>query len=349
MQSEQFQLHAQIEQRHWWFVARRQILADMVSRIAPAQSPIGHLTVQPPVLPGGGVPLDCPSQTVVQPPVEPGANKASGVDGEEKCPGGQPIVVDIGCGTGANLAALAGDYLCVGIDTSAEAIELARQRFPGITFVCGQAPRDVDRFLAKADVVLLTDVLEHVPVDRGLLAAIVEACRPGAKLLITVPADMRLWSPHDEVFGHFRRYTADSLAEIWSGLPVKPRLVSYFNTRLYPLVRAARSINRRRGKTSGAANTDFKIPARPVNWLLERIFAQESRRLLSCLDKNQPAFSYGVSLIAVLERQNSRIASASDWHGGEITNFAAKSSLTEIGAAAGGKAAASTTAEPAAL
>src|SRR5205085_3552858 len=97
-------------------------------------------------------------------------------------------------------------------------------------------------------------------------------------------------------FGHYRRYTAETLAEIWSGLPVRPRLLSYFNSRLYPLVRAARFINRRRGKASGVANTDFKIPMRPVNSLLERIFAQESGRLLSCLDQHRSAFNYGVSL-----------------------------------------------------
>ena len=50
------------------------------------------------------------------------------------------MIVDVGCGTGANIAAMAEDYTCVGIDPSREAIELARSRFPGGRFVCGPRP-----------------------------------------------------------------------------------------------------------------------------------------------------------------------------------------------------------------
>src|SRR5262245_26996147 len=107
MQSEQFRLHAQIEERHWWFVGRRRILRQLVRAVSP---PAGK---------------------------------------------SDSIVVDIGCGTGANPAALADEYRCVGIDTSSEAVELARQRFPDITFIRGEAPRDVAKWLARASVVLL--------------------------------------------------------------------------------------------------------------------------------------------------------------------------------------------------
>jgi len=260
MQSEQFQLHAQIEQRHWWFVARRRILRELVRGVSPA------------------------------------AGKRDS------------IVVDIGCGTGANLAALAGEYRCVGIDTSAEAIELAQRRFPGITFIHGQAPRDVAKWLARASVVLLTDVLEHVEDDRALLAKIVHACPPEAQILVTVPADMRLWSPHDSAFGHFRRYDTRQLSALWDQLPVQPRLLSYFNSRLYPLVRVARGISRRRGKASGDADTDFKMPPRPVNGILEALFAGERRHLLRSIDGRAKGYPRGVSLVAILQRQDVQAA-----------------------------------------
>jgi SAM-dependent methyltransferase len=257
MDSAQFQLHAQIEERHWWFVARRQILREMVRAIAP---PSGRR---------------------------------------------DQIVVDIGCGTGANLAALAGDYRCVGVDTSAEAIELAKARFSGITFLCGEAPEEIRPWLARADVVLLTDVLEHVFDDRGLLEPIIDVCSPGAKLVITVPADMRLWSPHDTAFGHFRRYDADTLTQVWAGLPVQQRLLTHFNRRLHPAVKFARTMNRVRGRCAGTANTDFRLPLGPVNRFLERIFAGESKHLLTAIDSNGAAYNRGVSLIAILERLES--------------------------------------------
>src|SRR5687768_9022062 len=93
MQSAQFDLHAQIELTHWWFIARRRIVRSLVERVVP------------------------PSQ--------------------------DSVIVDVGCGTGGNLADLAADYPCVGIDTSAQAIDLARQRFPSAQWLCGYAPGDL--------------------------------------------------------------------------------------------------------------------------------------------------------------------------------------------------------------
>jgi hypothetical protein len=165
----------------------------------------------------------------------------------------------------------------------------------------GMAPRDVADWLARADVVMLNDVLEHVPDDQALLASIVGACPAGCQVLLTVPADMRLWSPHDEAFGHYRRYDAATLAAVWELLPVHVRMLSYFNARLYPAVRAVREINRRRGRSGGEANTDFRLPPRPTNRLLTGVFAGEGRRLKRVLHRQARGYRRGVSLIAVLQ------------------------------------------------
>ncbi len=258
MRSPQFQLHAEIEQDHWWFVARREILRGIVREVLPAQ--------------------------------------------------GDALVVDVGCGTGANIAALADDYRCLGIDTSDEAIALARRRFPRAEFLAGQAPDDLGPLAAEARLFLLTDVLEHVPDDFVLLSELLAAASPGALFLLTVPADMALWSPHDVSFGHYRRYTLPRLAQVWEGLPVGTRLLSYYNARLYGLVRLVRALNRRRHRASGAAGTDFAQPPGPMNWLLRRIFAGEQRRLVRQLQgRGARAYSRGVSLIALLERQEGEI------------------------------------------
>ncbi len=159
MQSAQFELHADIEQRHWWFVARRRILRQLIESVLP--------------------------------------------------PSRENTILDVGCGTGANLASLANDYRCVGIDTSAQAVALAQQRFPKVRFLTGFAPQDVPaEILAATRLVLLTDVLEHVEDEYALLSQLLAAVQPGTKFLITVPADPALWSPHDESFGHYRRYRA---------------------------------------------------------------------------------------------------------------------------------------------
>ena len=109
MQSAQFQLHADIEERHWWFLARRRILRNVVAQVLP--------------------------------------------------PSPDTIVIDVGCGTGANIAAFAGEYRCVGIDTSAEAIDLARRRFANVQFIRGFAPADLGSLIGEAGLVLMMDVL----------------------------------------------------------------------------------------------------------------------------------------------------------------------------------------------
>jgi SAM-dependent methyltransferase len=258
MQSAQFQLHADIEERHWWFVARRRILRAIVEQVLP--------------------------------------------------PSPETTVIDVGCGTGANLASLAGDYRCIGIDTSPDAIRLARKRFPAVHFIQGYAPADLGRLIDDAKLVLLTDVLEHVPDDFRLFSTLAEAIPPGAYLLVTVPADQRLWNRHDESFGHYRRYDRDRLAQLWDGLPLEPLLVSHFNSRLYPLIKTVRTVNRWRAGTAGEAGTDFRIPVRPLNRMLENIFAGEQRKLCRSLTRRSGGYRKGVSLIALLQRQGGAVA-----------------------------------------
>ncbi len=254
MQSAQFELHAEIEDRHWWFVARRQIMQSLIEQVLP--------------------------------------------------PNGKSTIVDVGCGTGGNLATLADSYKCVGIDTSEDAITLARKKFPTVKFLQGLAPDDLGETAAEAKLFLLMDVMEHVEDDFALLSNLFAAAAPGAYFLITVPADMALWSPHDVSFGHYRRYTQPRLERVWRDLPAKPLLCSYYNSRLYPIVRAIRTKNRLLRKSQGEAGTDFAIPSPRVNKTLERLFAGESNRLVKILrGQKQRGYRRGVSLVALLQRE----------------------------------------------
>ena len=219
-------------------------------------------------------------------------------------PGRKKRIVDFGCGTGGNLAVFSSDYSCVGLDPSAEAIGQARARFPQMDFIQGISPELSRPACSSADLVLLMDVLEHVSDDGRLLSEIVQPMKPGALLLMTVPADASLWSPHDVSFGHFRRYNRSGLEQTWRGLPVRPLLLSYYNATLYPAVRAARFASRLRGRSSGEAGTDFRLPWAPMNFLLERVFSAEAGPLLRLLQgKQRNGFRRGVSLIAVLKRE----------------------------------------------
>ena len=253
MQTDQFQLHADIEDRHWWFCGRRRIVRRLLAEIVP--------------------------------------------------PGNGRRIVDVGCGTGANIASLADVYACHGIDPSAEGIRLAKARFPGVQFTCGLAPEAFGSAERDADVMLAMDVMEHVSDDFLLASSLLAVLKPGGHLLVTVPADETLWSPHDVNFGHYRRYNRERLEQVWRGLPVTPLLVSHYMARLLPVVRTVRAVNRWRGRSAGAAGTDFAMPPRWLNGLLEGTFAGEADRLVMAMREPRRAYPRGVSLIAILRRE----------------------------------------------
>lgn len=210
-------------------------------------------------------------------------------------------VLDLGCGTGANAAAFAADYSAVGVDPAPGAIELARQRFPDVRFHVGSA-REIGDRIEPADLVLLTDVIEHVEDDAGLVRGALRLAAAGGCLLLTVPAHPELWSEHDVALGHRRRYTRGTFRRLWAEENSEPLLVSHFNARLYPVARLLRLVLRWRGTSAGASGTDLDLPPAPLNRLLTRIFAGEADRLVRVLQGTAEPYRSGLSLLALLRR-----------------------------------------------
>jgi len=186
---------------------------------------------------------------------------------------GRSLVVDVGCGTGALTAAIAGRFPCVGVDASEAAVAAARERFPGVEFVRGPAPEALGRRAAEADLFVLGDVLQGVPDDdRGLLAGLAAAAKPNARFLVTVPA-----GPGP------RRLRA-----AWAGLPLEEIGMTALTRRLY-------SANWLAG---------LGLPPDPVNALLTRLLAGESRRIVRDLTaRRRGAGAGGAGLVAVLRHR----------------------------------------------
>lgn len=198
---------------------------------------------------------------------------------------------------------MAHEYRCVGIDPSEVAIQFARKNNPDVDFVCGTAPKDLGELAQQANCFLITDVLEHVEDDVSLLQDLVACSSAGTYFAITVPADPKLWGPHDESHGHFRRYETDQLTQLWHDLPIETLLVSHFNSRLYPIIRFLRGRSQHRGKSFGAESTDLRLPPLLINGMLERIFAGEQSRLVRQLrGGGEHAYKSGVSLLALIRR-----------------------------------------------
>lgn len=244
---------AALEQRHWWFAARRKILDKMISALP--------------------LPADA-------------------------------HILEAGCGTGGNLAMLARHGRVYGMETNAQALELAAAKVtavsaqpnqtldadcqPSVQIAAGRLPAPIPFDGQAFDLIVLLDVMEHLDDDTAALRALRSRLKPGGWLLITVPAYPFLWSHHDELHHHKRRYVARSLRAVIDAAGCRVQYLSYFNTWLFPLIAAVRLM-----RVGGRHGGDLTMPNKFANALLTQIFASE-RLLLG-----RVALPFGVSLLAL--------------------------------------------------
>src|SRR5882757_9201943 len=153
-------------------------------------------------------------------------------------------LLDAGCGSGRTLDELARYGRVSGIDLSAEAVAAARER--GHDDVRVARVEELPFADATFDVVTCLDVIEHTPDDGATLAELRRVTRPGGLLLVTVPAYQALWSWHDEVNLHFRRYETPSLRAAARSAGWEIVGDTHFNSLLLAPAAAVRLAQRRR-------------------------------------------------------------------------------------------------------
>jgi SAM-dependent methyltransferase len=233
-----YQQMAELDDRHWWYRARRKILADLIRREA-------------------------------QPP----ANAQ---------------ILEIGCGTGHNLAML-GEFGHVdGLELDDEARALSERRL-GRKVMSSPLPELAEVPNRHYDLIGAFDVIEHIEDDRAALASIATKLKPGGKFVMAVPAHQWMWSAHDVVNHHKRRYSRRSLKALIEGSPLELVKIGYFNSLLFPLAVAERAASKMLGKD----NADVTLPPVPLNAALEKVFGIE-RHLVGRLP-----LPPGLSLFAV--------------------------------------------------
>ena len=159
-------------------------------------------------------------------------------------PGGvRARVLDFGCGDGEVTTELARHFRAVGFDPRVNDLALARRR--GARRLVA-ARGDCAPFTRCFDLVGLFDVVEHVADDVGLLRGAAALAVPGGFVLLTVPADPRLWSKFDRYAGHYRRYTRSALEGLLRDAGLEPvRLLPLFRV-LWPLARVNALVARHR-------------------------------------------------------------------------------------------------------
>lgn len=179
-------------------------------------------------------------------------------------------ILEIGCGTGSNLAMLMARGRVDAIEPDDDARSLASAR-SGIAVTGGYLPDSVTIADGSYDLIVLLDVLEHVEHDQAALELLRAKLAPGGRLLLTVPSSPWMWSAHDVAHHHHRRYRWSTLSAQLERAGLRVVHHSHFNTLLYPLVAAARIVGRIRGKADG----DDAMPAAAVNRLLAALFGAE--------------------------------------------------------------------------
>jgi SAM-dependent methyltransferase len=232
---------AELDERHWWYRARRDILADVIARYVP-------------------LPADA-------------------------------RILEVGCGTGHNLAMLGRFGRVEGVELDAPARALAERR-SGRPILDARLPELAGIEDGAYDLVAALDVVEHVDEDRASLKGMADKLKHQGHILVTVPMHPWMWTAHDVVHHHKRRYTARGLREAIEGAGLQVDLLSPFNSLLFPLAAAARLA----GKATGKQSSDDALPPAPVNKLFETIFGLE-RHLVG-----RVPLPTGVSLLAIARR-----------------------------------------------
>lgn len=243
MESSTYEIEADVEAKHWWFVGRRKLLGAVISEL--------HLPIE-------------------------------------------ATVLDIGTSTGTNLRLLRdlGFVNYEGVDLSDDAIRWCADKGLGIIKkgdICNLSSSS-----ESFDLVLATDVIEHVDNDYLALHEIKRVLRKNGVAIITVPAFQSLWGLQDEVAHHKRRYSLKQLKGLIRDAGMKCDEVFYFNYLLFFPIWITRKLIR---IINIKLESENQINTNILNYVLKTIFIFDvfsARRI-------KPMF--GVSILAVIRER----------------------------------------------
>jgi SAM-dependent methyltransferase len=205
---------------------------------------------------------------------------------------GEPLnILDVGCGTGANLEMLSQFGNARGVDVSEEALEFCRER--GLQQVKQGAAEALPYENDSFDLVTGLDVVEHLDDDVAGLKEMRRVLHPDGRAVLFVPAFMFLWGVQDDISNHRRRYTMASLKEAVRKAGFEIERASYVNLSFFAPIFFGRLLMRVTGLRPASENN---ITIGALNGILGKMFAAE-RFLLRHLN-----FPFGVSIICVARR-----------------------------------------------
>jgi len=202
-------------------------------------------------------------------------------------------ILDVGCGTGANLEMLSQFGQAQGVDVSDDALEFCRQK--GLAAQKGLAetlPYEDGAF----DLTTALDVVEHLDDDIAGLKEMFRVTKSGGYSLIFVPAFMWLWGVQDDISNHRIRYTRKQIVERLQKAGYTVERATYANWTFFTPILAGRTIMKLTGIKPESENN---ITISGLNGVFGRLFGAESLWL------RRFNFPIGVSIVIVARKNNS--------------------------------------------
>lgn len=206
-------------------------------------------------------------------------------------PAPEPRILDVGCGSGGTLLAVQGLGQVAGCDLSPHALELCRQR--KLKDLVAASADALGFSNESMEVVLGCDVLEHVEDDQEALAEMWRVLKPGGVLIATLPAYPWLWSSHDEILGHWRRYRRREVKAKLQEAGFRVELLTYAVSAVLPAILAVRLAERIRHKPTRPGQSGLIVLPPPLNRVLIGLLDLE-RRLIP-----RTGLPWGSSLVVV--------------------------------------------------
>jgi len=209
-------------------------------------------------------------------------------------------ILNVGVATGRTTELLEelGDVTSIEFDK--DCLEFTQQAL-GIEIIHGSIA-DLPFSDGAFDVVTAFDVLEHVEAHEQGASELKRVCRPGGIVCVSVPACMSMWSRHDEVNHHFRRYSRQDLVDLFKDEIGNIEHLTFFNSFLFFPIWIFRRLSRkaRRGISSTGGESDFSIGGTGLlsNMIAGSIFALEKPLIRAGI-----RLPIGVSLLLTWRKQ----------------------------------------------
>lgn len=213
-----------------------------------------------------------------------------------------PRFLEIGCGTGSFIEALASEVnlRITGSEIYIKGLHYAKRRQPKAEFIQYDAQQGVlpDKF----DIIAAFDVIEHIDDDVATIANIYDMLTDGGYFIVTVPQHKFLWSKLDQIVKHKRRYSRRELLDKLErqGFTVVRR--TSFVCVLFPLMAVVRLLDRPAKNPDSIVKGKFEERvgfSRPINWMFDKLMYIDE-----ALIRHGVSLPFGGTLLAVARKNH---------------------------------------------